>query len=64
MYTTGTKFDLEVRLHEFTSSTADLAQYLTEGQGYTLSADIKNKLNREYIKKNLSFNVVSTGNVF
>lgn len=64
MYNSGTPYDLEIRLHEFAANTGDLAQYLVEGQGYNLSTQMDNKLNREYIKKNLSFNIVSTGNVF
>ena len=64
MYISGSQFDLEVRLHEFPVNTGDLAQYVTEGALYTLSTDIKNKLNREYNKKMLSFNIISTGNNF
>jgi len=64
MYITGSQYDLEIRLHEFAQNTGDLTNYALEGSSYILSNDIKNKLNREYIKKSLSFNTVVTGNNF
>ncbi len=63
-YISGSSSDFENRLHEFPVNTGELDQYRIEGQSYTLDDGMKYKVNREYNKKNLTFGIVSTGNVF
>lgn len=64
-YISGSQSTFETRLHEFPVSTGELASYLLEyNNQYTglMTSDLKSKLNREYIKKELSIaNIVDTG---
>jgi hypothetical protein len=65
MYITGSKYNLEVRMHEFVRNSGDLNQYILESQGYTLPIYISEKLNREHHKQIYSIHsIVDTGKHF
>ena len=65
MYISGSQFDLEVRMHEFSRNSGDLNQYSLESQAYTLLNHIKDKLNKEHNKQIYSnHHIVNTGKKF
>lgn len=57
MYLTGTKFDLQNRLHQFPTGVYDLNVFWTEYQSYISGVDysVQNKLIREFSHKYYSF---------
>ena len=53
MYFSGTEYDLEKRLHQFTNSGEDLVQYATEYSGYSLSPEQEYRFEKEYLKQEI-----------
>jgi hypothetical protein len=62
-YISGSKFNFEIRLHEFPKNSGDLNMYIAEHTSYTnVSNDLKNRYNVEHAKKMLSLHtIVDTG---
>jgi hypothetical protein len=56
MFTTGTMYDFEARLHALPTGVTDLDSYETEGLDYIASIDesLIDKWNREFDKKSQS----------
>jgi hypothetical protein len=54
MYISGTKYDLERRIHQLCTTPSDYTDYQTEFAGYTFTGQeihIENRINKEFTKK-------------